>query len=187
MRDLAIAAWAVLLTAGAALGFGTATVLGPAEVDPGEVFEIEVYLQADEPMISFQFDGIMATGGATPGPTGTKAYHYGNDCGWKIPDLMEAQIWVPPPTAFPVGPMGTVAESGEASNGVCFRMRVVAPSAPYSFFDIYVTSGFYGSIEIFDEVALTPVAPLSVHVTPEPVSALLLLAGLAMSRRKRRS
>ncbi len=182
MRHLAIAACAVLLTAGAALGFGTATVIAPAAVLQGETFEIEIDLQDNDAMVSFHFDGIMATGGATPGPTGTNAYHYGNDCGWQIP--YDFPIEVPPPTAFPVGPMGTIAADFTAQNGICFRMKIVAP-AELGPIDIYVTSGIYTNVDFMDIYLQTPVT--TVMVTPEPVSALLLLAGVAMSRRKRRA
>ncbi len=191
MKQLIGITGAALLTAGTALGAATATVTGPTVVMPGQVFEIQVVLTADEPMIAFFLDGIMATNGAMPGPVvGTTieeraAYHYGNTAGWSTNPGDTLMGWASQ-TAFPVGPIGAIPTDvfTGAGNGVCFRMNVVFPTCDY-FCMIYVTGGIYGAPETFEDVALDWV-PLFVYV-PEPASALLLLAGLAMSRRKRRA
>jgi len=176
MKNLLVGLTAVLLLAGTALGVGTATVLGPAEVDPEETFEIQVDLQADELMVSYMFDGIMATGGAVPV---SLDYVIGDAVGWDSNNALSVSL-----AAFPVGPVGTISKEATAGSGVCVSMQIQAPNAPDSFFDVYVTSGIYGN-EMWEDVDLTAVEPLSIHITPEPVSALLLLAGIPMLRRRR--
>ncbi|MDM8005813.1 MAG: PEP-CTERM sorting domain-containing protein [Phycisphaerae bacterium] len=198
MRHLAIAAVTVLLTAGAALGAATATVTGPTVVMPGQVFEIQVVLTADEPMVGFMLNEITATGGLWPGPVvGTTteeraAYHYANTAGWStdwstVPG--DPLMGWASQTTFPVGPIGTVAADQFAGNGVCFRMNVVVPAAPLDYvFDICVTSGVYGGMDFVDVPLDAGWAHgLGLCIIPEPASALLLLAGLAMARRKRRA
>ncbi len=193
MTRLVCGAVAVVLTAGVALRAGTVTVLGPAVVAPGETFEIQLDLQSPENlMLGWFIDGIMATNGAVPGPVvgstaaEQAAYHYGitepPEVGVPENPLME---WVSQ-TAFPVGPMGAVPDAEGNTNGVAFRMFVVAPDAPDSFFDVYVTGGVYGDPETWEDTPFEEFPVLSIYVTPEPSSVLLLLVGLAMLKRKRR-
>ena len=191
MKPLIYVAFVALLTTGTAMGASRAAVLGPTVVMPGEVFEIQVELQSpDNLMVGWFIDGIMATNGAMVGPVtgGTAAeqaaYHYANTCGWDTASASVLLNFVPQ-TAFPVGPMGGVPASDGGTNGVAFRMSVVAPAVPDSFFDVFVTSGVYGDPETFEDAPFESFPALSVYVTPEPVSALLLLAGLAMLRRRR--
>jgi len=189
MRSIVGVAVVALLMVGTTLGAGTVTVIGPASFTWGETIEIQVVLTADEPMTAFQLDGIMATNGATPGPVvGTTteeraAYHYGNTAGWSTDPGDTLMGWASQ-TSFPVGPIGAIASGDEAGNGVCFRMNVVAPIEA-DWCEVYVTGGIYGN-EMFEDVVLDSV-PLFILEIPEPAGVLLLLGGLAMSRRKRRA
>ncbi|MDM8005814.1 MAG: PEP-CTERM sorting domain-containing protein [Phycisphaerae bacterium] len=190
MTRLVCVAVAVVLTAGVALRAGTVTVLGPAVVAPGETFEIQLDLQSPENlMLGWFIDGIMATNGAVPGPvTGSTAaeqaaYHYDNTCGWDTSSANVLLGWVSQ-TAFPVGPMDGVPAADGGTNGVAFRMSVVAPDTPDSFFEVTVTGGLLGDEPYFEPPEFI-VLPLSVYVTPEPTGVLLLLAGALMLRRRR--
>jgi len=194
MKPLIYVAFVALLTTGTAMGASRAAVLGPTVVMPGEVFEIQVELQSpDNLMVGWFIDGIMATNGAMVGPVtgGTAAeqaaYHYANTCGWDTSSANVLLGWVSQ-TAFPVGPMVGVPVGDGGTNGVAFRMAVVAPS-PYPwepYFDIFVTGGVYGDPETFADTAFEECPVLRVYI-PEPAGVLLLLVGLAMSRRKRRA
>lgn len=191
MKNLLVGFSIALLAAGTAMGASSAGILGPATVDPGQVFEIQVDLQSPQNlMLGWFIDGINATGGALPGPVtgGTAgeqaAYHYGNTVGWDFSSANVLLGWVSQ-AAFPVGPMGGVPASDGGTNGVAFRMSVVAPLTPDSFFDVFVTGGVYGDPETFEDAPFESFPALSIYVTPEPVSALLLLAGLPMLRRRR--
>ncbi|NLE57651.1 MAG: hypothetical protein GX616_04775 [Planctomycetes bacterium] len=191
MKNLLVGLSIALLAAGTAMGASSAGIIAPAEVLAGEVFEIQVDLQSPENlMLGWFIDGIMATNGAVPGPvTGATAaeqaaYHYGNACGW---DTAAASVLLNfvPQTAFPVGPIGGVPSSDGGTNGVAFRMSVQAPDVVGTVIDIFVTGGVYGDPATFDDAPFEEFPVASVTVTPEPVSALLLLAGLAMLRRRR--
>ena len=83
--------------------------------------------------------------------------------------------------------MGGVPVADGGTNGVAFRMSVVAPDTPDSSFEVFVTGGIFDFHEDPWDPDPPSLLPLSVYVTPEPVSVLLLLAGLAMLKRKRRA
>jgi len=192
MKNLLVGLSIALLAAGTAMGASSAGIIAPAEVLAGEVFEIQVDLQSPENlMLGWFIDGIMATNGAVPGPvTGATAaeqaaYHYANTCGWDTSSANVLLGWVSQ-TAFPVGPMGGVPVGDGGTNGVAFRMAVVAPYFWEPYIDIFVTGGVYGDPETFEDTAFEECPVLRVYI-PEPAGVLLLLAGLAMSRRKRRA
>jgi len=186
MKNLLVGLTIALLAAGTALG-ATMTVKGPASVDPGQEFMIVVALDADgQDTIGWAIEAINATGGATPGPnTGNDADYYLAGAGYDNGAVGSNPImtWASQ-TAFPVGQMGTVPSGDFGGSGDIFQMPVIAPMPPDSFFDVFVVNGAYGSAETYDDMPCQSV-PLTVYVTPEPVSALLLLAGLPMLRRRR--
>ncbi|MDM8006241.1 MAG: hypothetical protein QUV05_08860 [Phycisphaerae bacterium] len=177
MKNLLVGLSMALLLTGPAWGAltATATLLGPASVDPGQVFEIQMDLQGNEPMTAWTIY-INATAGPTP--TGTYSFKAVSD--WDAAGGVAGNMG-----AFPVGPIFTVPVVGKdtGGNGIVFSMGVTAPDAPNTTFDMWVT-GVIGDLD-YSDIEVTPVAPLSIFVTPEPVSALLLLAGLPMLRRRR--
>lgn len=178
---------AVLAMAGTVLGAVNYTVTGPGGVSaynpaPGEVFDIVVSMEftAGEAAVSWQAaiagpEGWMT--GANPG----NAVAYANTTGWDV-----ANGLTPPGNAAmspKTGLIGTVAVDpfgAPPTSGQVFTISVVAP-ATIEAGEITLVNAVWGNLD-FVEGPADAVVGLTI---PEPVSALLLLAGLPMLRRRR--
>lgn len=178
---------AVLAMAGTVLGAVNYTVTGPGGVSaynpaPGEVFNIVVSMEftAGEAAVSWQAaiagpEGWMT--GANPGV----AVAYDNTTGW------DASQGLTPPANQAMSPqtglIGCVATDpfGQApTSGQVFTMSVVAPAVIVPG-EITLVNAVWGNLDFIEG----PADAVFGLMIPEPVSALLLLAGLPMLRRRR--
>lgn len=180
---------AVLAMAGTVLGAVNYKVTGPGGVSaynpaPGEEFNIVVSMEftAGEVAVSWQA-AIAGPEGWMTGPNPGNAVAYANTTGWDVPNGL-----TPPggQSLFPstVGLIGTIAVdpfTAPPTSGQVFTISVVAPATIVPG-EITLANAVWGNQDFVEGPAD---AVSGLMIIPEPVSALLLLAGLPMLRRRR--
>jgi hypothetical protein len=194
MRSL-LSILAVGLIASTAMASGTVSVIGPGGVDTyipaaGETFTVEVHAEAPGPMTSISafievpagFE-IAASELAEPFPGYIFIANYTDQLG------VNSNNWSPSPSLAYGWDAGTqmeiygvpVGDGGTATSGFVLWLDITAPAD---------ASAIGGSIDVvtpliyvdYDEV---PGVTGQNLLLPEPASALLLLAGLPLLRRRR--
>jgi hypothetical protein len=194
MRALVVGL-SVLLMAGGAFGELSYTITGPGGVSsfaptPGQVFPVTITIvkgAADSPDLSSWGLEINQVGGyqLAPFAGATTVYAPGVAQGWdpaSAPGGWSGSANAP----FPIKPF-EIPDSSHAygAPGPVMTFNVVAPATipqTGSILGVIGASTYMGNAD-FEDVLITSVTPLT--LTPEPISALLLLAGLPLLRRRR--
>jgi hypothetical protein len=187
MKNLLVGV-AVLALAGTAFGSIDLAVLGPASVlNPGDTIQITISLVAkDTPITSW--DGYVSAAGLAVKAPGTFADQYtvGAAQGWDtsggigVPVSGTGSDWV---AGNSKAHLGTGSVGSDVTLGAMVTLAFSGPEGTYTIGMENVSFGIDADGTPYD--GLVNVTPLRVQVLPEPVSALLLLAGLPMLRRRR--
>lgn len=191
---------AVLLMAGPALAWsgGAFVITGPGGVSsyapaPGEVFDITVSIvppafDPGEAMAGWQLH-LTAPSDYKLGKSQGTAYHFGPGvaAGWDPNQSVPFPMWsstsdVPFPLTFNVGTGAVDIFTGITVGGPVFTAKIVAPAVITPGVMISADDPRLGDTNFTDH---TDVAIVGLQIIPEPVSMLLLLAGLPMLRRRR--
>ncbi len=186
MKTTALGVAVLMMMAGTAWGaYGGALTADRTDVMPGESFTVVLSLVADTPLTGWN--------AKFTGPAGYEVApsYIGAELGWDVLTTGAALGWNnSAPVKLPLtsnfgnllgsGPLGDTAEAG----GV-FQMVITVPAAEAFPKTVNVTvESLTGTDDGYNDLSAV-VEPLAINITPEPVSALLLLAGLPMLRRRR--
>lgn len=179
----------VLLMAGTAYGASFTVTSGGASVKavaPGEEFTVQINLDPEGmPLVSWGVNIVAPDGYKMPVAPGIAGYAPGVAQGWSATDgntAWQGGTW---PRNFPAGPIFNVFGDvfGITAAGPVFQFMVRAPMDPGALLGEITLTGAYVGDTDFVEYSDVPVIGLT--LVPEPVSALLLLAGIPMLRRRR--
>ncbi|HPD32014.1 MAG TPA: hypothetical protein PLL20_18645 [Phycisphaerae bacterium] len=180
---------AVLMMAGIGYGATFSVTSGGSPVKivaPGEEFMVQINLDPQGmELVSWGVVIEAPDGYKIPGAPGVAAYAPGVAQGWSATDgntAWQGSNW---PRSFPAGPIFNVFGDvfGITAAGPVFEMKVRAPMDPAALMgEITVTGAYVGDTDFVEH---SDVNVVGLRVVPEPVSALLLLAGVPMLRRRR--
>jgi hypothetical protein len=184
MRKILIGV-AVLLMAGTAWGQNVSMSLSSNKTDviPGETFTVILEITTDVGLAGWNAKFLEPAGfGVQP------SYSAGG--GWDTNTAATAIAWAG--DTLPLGSANGTGLLGSspldvilgASSGPVWQMLLTVPAAqPLGTVFVTATEASVGDVDFNDY--FLQVEPLAINVVPEPVSALLLLAGLPMLRRRR--
>jgi len=181
MKNLSVSIVGLLMVVGPAFGATQLAITGPATVNPGEPIAIEISLvAADVPIASWS--GDLTGTGLSIEPFAGAGNHYNAANGWSASGF--ASGWNAAGQDLPVALGDFCMSVPTASIGKMFSAKLFA-AAPgdYTINLSNVVVGNEAGDEIQDQGL--QISSARVMVLPEPVSALLLLAGLPMLRRRR--
>jgi hypothetical protein len=182
-----LAVTAVLLMVGPVMAAPTMTLTTDkpaADITAGATLNVILSIQTDVPLVSWNAK-VNGPAGVAIAPFTTAAYQ--TAAGW---DNAAASCIAWSNSSFPMttpsgGLVGTLALS-TATSGPALIIPVTLPAgAKVGDLFTFSVSGGTAANESYEDLAIDNVAPLTLSVVPEPVSALLLLAGLPMLRRRR--
>jgi hypothetical protein len=174
---------AVLLVAGTAMAETTMSLSSDkASVMPGDVFTVTLHLQTDIGLIGWNAKFLDPAGfAAVPSYLGSAA-------GWDTSTAGAAVGWttnvLPLNTSNGTRLLGSSPTGASAGSADVFQMVLTVPAAqPLG--TVFVTATETAATDVDYNDIVPVVAALPIEIVPEPVSALLLLAGLPMLRRRR--
>ncbi len=184
---------AVLLLAGTAMAQNVSmslAVTGGTDADPalagfdarpGDVFTVTLSITTDVGLTGWNAKFLDPAGFPV-----TPSYLVGG--GWDTNTSATAIAWtgtaLPLGTANLTGLLGSSPTGATAGSGPCFQMILTVPAAQPKG-KVFVTATGATSADADFNDYFPQVAPLAINIVPEPISALLLLAGLPMLRRRR--
>jgi hypothetical protein len=193
MRKWLFGVVALLAIAGMASAAESFTMSAPDSVAPGAQFTLTITMTVtDTNVAGWGLDALT-------GPTGmftVEAYNsanvprlFANTLGFAITAADTNNPWTGSPALTPggtnVGIFSNVPNFGAATPGTSTVLTLLVTAGPTpATGQIGATRLYYGTTD-FDELSIAGVHTGSITITPEPISALLLLAGLPMLRRRR--
>jgi len=180
MRNLLVGVVGLLMLAVPALADNTLALTGPAAVEPGAAIQLVISVTDANIAIDSWGGNLTATGPGVVTIEGytVAAYTSGPVGGW---GLGFQGMWDTAGQPLPVDNIGDFNLSNTQLTGQIFTAKLFADLP--GVYTISLADAYTGSS--LGDAGLTSVADYTVEVLPEPVSALLLLAGLPMLRRRR--